>query len=122
MVVHGAGLDEITTTGETRVTELIGRTITDRTIRCSDYGFREVGTGDIAGGDAKENARILMDVLSGEKGPHRDIVLLNSGAAIYTAGKTCSIQEGITEAINAIDSGGAMEKLNALVDATGGVA
>ncbi len=122
MVVHGAGLDEISTTGETRVTELIGRTITDRTIRCSEYGFREVGTGDIAGGDAKENARILMDVLSGEKGPHRDIVLLNSGAAIYTAGKTCSIREGITEAINAIDSGGAMEKLNALVDATGGVA
>ena len=55
--------------------------------------------GDIAGGDARENARILIDVLSGEKGSHREIVLLNSGAAIYTAGRAGSIQEGITEAI-----------------------
>ena len=122
MVVHGAGLDEITTTGETRVTELSGRRITDRTIRCSDYGFEEVDAGDIAGGDASENARILTDVLSGEKGSHREIVLLNSGAAIYTAGKAGSIQEGITEANKSVDSGGAMEKLNALVDATGGMA
>lgn len=122
MVVHGAGLDEITTTGETRVTELSGRRITDRIIRCSDYGFDEVGAGDIAGGDPRENARILTDVLSGEKGSHRDIVLLNSGAAIYTAGRTASIQEGIAEAITTVDSGAAMEKLNALVDATGGVA
>lgn len=121
MVVHGAGLDEITTTGETRVTELSGRRITDRTIRCTDYGFAEVDAGDIAGGDAGENARILIDVLSGEKGPHREIVLLNSGAAIYTAGRAGSIQEGIREAIQSVDSGGAMEKLNSLVDATGGM-
>ncbi len=78
--------------------------------------------GDIAGGDASENARILTDVLSGEKGSHREIVLLNSGAAIYTAGKAGSIQEGITEAKRSVDSGCAMGKLNALVDATGGVA
>ncbi|MEI7432932.1 MAG: anthranilate phosphoribosyltransferase [Methanomicrobiales archaeon] len=122
MVVHGAGLDEITTTGETRVTELTGRLITERTIRCNDYGFEEVGAGDIAGGDASENARILTDVLSGEKGAHREIVLLNSGAAIYTAGKASSIQEGITEAVRSVDNGGAMGKLNALVDATGGMA
>ena len=122
MVVHGAGLDEITTTGETRVTELSGQRITDRTIRCSDYGFNEVEPVDIAGGDAGENARILVDILSGEKGSHREIVLLNSGAAIYTAGKATSIQDGISEAAISIDSGRAMEKLNALVDATGGVA
>ena len=119
MVVHGAGLDEITTTGETRVTELSGRQITDRIIRCSDYGFDEVDAGDLAGGDGRENARILIEVLSGEKGPHREIVLLNSGAAIYTAGKAGSIQEGIMEAIQSVDSGGAMEKLSALIDATG---
>jgi len=122
MVVHGAGLDEITTTGETQVTELSGSRITDRTIRCSDYGFDEVEVGDIAGGDAGVNARILIDVLSGEKGPHREIVLLNSGAAIYTAGRAGSIQEGITGAITSVDSGAAMGKLSALVDATGGVA
>jgi anthranilate phosphoribosyltransferase len=122
MVVHGAGLDEITTTGETRVTELSGRLITDRTIRCSDYGFEEVDAGDLVGGDASENARILTDVLSGEKGSHRDIVLLNSGAAIYIAGKAGSIWEGITEAKRSLDSGCAIGKLNALVDATGGVA
>jgi anthranilate phosphoribosyltransferase len=109
MVVHGAGLDEITTTGETRVTELSGHLITDRTIRCSDYGFEEVDAGDIAGGDAKENARILIDVLSGEKGPHREIVLLNSGAAIYTAGRAGSIQEGITEAIKSLTAGAQWE-------------
>ncbi len=122
MVVHGAGLDEITTTGETQVTELSGNQITDRIIRCSDYGFEEAKSGDIEGGDAKENARILTDVLSGEKGSHREIVLLNSGAAIYTAGRTASIQEGITEAILSIDSGRAMEKLHALIDATGSAA
>jgi anthranilate phosphoribosyltransferase len=121
MVVHGAGLDEITTAGETRVTELSGRRITDRTIRCTDYGFEEVDAGDIAGGDAGENAKILLDVLSGEKGPHREIVLLNSGAAIYTAGRAGSVQEGIIEAIQSVDSGRAFDKLNALVDATGGV-
>ena len=120
MIVHGDGLDEITTTGETRVTELSGSRITDRTIHCSDYGFDKVDPVDIAGGDSRENARILIDVLSGEKGPHREIVLLNSGAAIYTAGKAGSIQEGITEAIISIDTGEAMRKLNALVDATGG--
>jgi len=121
-VVHGAGLDEITTTGVTIVTELYGSRITDRTIRCSDYGFDEVDATDIAGGDAKVNARILIEVLSGEKGPHREIVLLNSGAAIYTAGKAASIQEGIIDAVKSVDSGRAMEKLNALIDATGGVA
>jgi len=81
-----------------------------------------VEVGDIAGGDAGENSRILLDVLSGEKGPHREIVLLNSGAAIYTAGRAGSIQEGITDAITSVDSGAAMGKLGALVDATGGVA
>jgi len=121
MVVHGAGLDEITTTGVTLVTELSGTRITDRTIRCSDYGYDEVDAADIAGGDAKVNARILIEVLSGEKGPHREIVLLNSGAAIYTAGKAASIQEGIIDAVKSVDSGRAMEKLNALIDATGGV-
>ena len=120
MIVHGDGLDEITTTGETLVTELSGSRITDRTIHCSDYGFDTVDPVDIAGGDSRENARILIDVLSGEKGPHREIVLLNSGAAIYTAGKAGSIQEGIMEAIISIDTGEAMRKLNALVDATGG--
>jgi anthranilate phosphoribosyltransferase len=120
MVVHGNGLDEITTTGETRVSELSGHRITDRVIHCRDYGFNEVDPVDIAGGDALENARILIDVLSGEKGPHREIVLLNSGAAIYTAGKAGSIQEGITKAVISIENGCAMEKLGALIDATGG--
>lgn len=119
MIVHGAGLDEITTTGETHVTELDAGRITDRTIRCSDFGFSGAGPGDIEGGDSRENAGILLSVLSGEKGAHRDIVLLNSGAAIYIAGKARSIREGIDKATNSVDNGLGMEKLGALVDATG---
>jgi anthranilate phosphoribosyltransferase len=122
MVVHGAGLDEITTTGETQVTELSGSRITDLTIRCTDFGFNEAEAGDIAGGNARENARILIDVLSGEKGAHQDIVLLNSGAAIYTAGKAGSIKAGIRMASESVNGGAAMEKLNALIEATGGMA
>jgi anthranilate phosphoribosyltransferase len=122
MVVHGNGLDEITTTGETQISELSGHRITSRTIHCRDYGFDEADPADIAGGDPRENARILIEVLSGEKGPHREIVLLNSGAAIYTAGKAGSIQEGVMKAVISIDNGSAMEKLSALLNATGGTA
>jgi anthranilate phosphoribosyltransferase len=122
MVVHGNGLDEITTTGETRVSELSGQGITDRIIHCRDYGFDEVDPVDIEGGDAGLNARILIEILSGEKGPHREIVLLNSGAAIYTAGMASSIKDGIKKAVVSIDDGRAMEKLSALVETTGGTA
>ena len=119
MVVHGAGLDEITTTGETRISCLSGGRIVDRTLHPGTYGIGEADPCDIAGGDAVENARILTAVLSGEKGAHRDIVILNSAAAICIAGRSSSIREGIGIAASAIDDGRAQMKLDQLVEASG---
>jgi anthranilate phosphoribosyltransferase len=120
MVVHGNGLDEITTTGDTCITELADGRLTSRVIRGDDYGLPPADPKDITGGDRKENARILIEIFNGERGAHRDIVLLNSGAAIYTAGRSSSIGSGITMAAGSIDSGAAMEKLGALINASGG--
>jgi anthranilate phosphoribosyltransferase len=120
MVVHGSGLDEITTTGETVVSELAGNIITHSVITPESCGFARTTPADLAGGDAQENARILRDVLSGRKGAARDIVLMNGGAAIYVGGRARSLEEGIAFAADSIDSGRALSKLEALVHATGG--
>jgi anthranilate phosphoribosyltransferase len=121
MVVHGNGMDEITTTGVTNISELRNGELTHGVISCLDYGIQEAALEDITGGDARENARILTDVLEGEKGARRDIVLLNAGAAIYTAGKAGDIRSGVDAASRSIDSGRAMEKLSALVGVTGDI-
>jgi anthranilate phosphoribosyltransferase len=119
-VVHGSdGMDEITTIGPTTVTELKNGELNEFTIIASDYGIREAHPEDIVGGDAGRNARILTDVIDGEKGACRDIVLLNAGAAIYTAGKACSIREGIDAAVVSIDSGNAGERLASLIELAG---
>ena len=120
MVVHGSGLDEITTTGETDVAELNGTTITTYTIAPETYGIARAERADLSGGDSAVNARILLDVLEGETGAARDIVLLNAGAAIYVGGKARDLGEGIGCAAGSIDSGMARAKLYALVDATRG--
>jgi anthranilate phosphoribosyltransferase len=120
MVVHGSGLDEITTTGETVVSELAGSAITHYVIAPESYGFARAMPADVAGGDARKNARILRDVLSGRKGAARDIVLMNGGAAIYVGGRAPTLPEGIALAAESIDSGHALGKLEALVHATRG--
>jgi anthranilate phosphoribosyltransferase len=117
MVVHGNGLDEITTTGETLVAELGDGTIRSYTIRCETFGISPARLADIAGGDADENARIVREVLQGEKGAARDIVLMNAGAAIYIGGLARDLHEGIRLAAISIDSGNASARLDALVDA-----
>jgi len=122
MVVHGEGMDEITTTGVTCISELQDRTIRDYTIDSLDFGIPRAETGDLAGGDAAENARILLAVLEGERGAHRDIVVLNAGAAIYIGGAAGSIAEGIGRAEQAVDSGSALGKLNRLIEVTGSMA
>jgi anthranilate phosphoribosyltransferase len=119
MVVHGNGMDEITTTGTTKITELKNGELYHGVISCSDYGIPVAYPEDIAGGDARENASILTGVLEGEKGACRDIVVLNAGAAIYTAGKTGSIRKGVEMASLSVDSGNAMEKLSSLIEVTG---
>lgn len=122
MVVHGSGLDEITTTGETIVAELDAGSIRTYTIRCEDFGIAPAALADLAGGDANENARILRGVLEGERGAARDIVLLNAAAAIYVGGQARNLREGIGRAGTSIDSGRALEKLAALVEAMRGAA
>jgi anthranilate phosphoribosyltransferase len=120
MVVHGNGMDEITTTGTTKITELKNGELSHGVINCLDYGIPNAFPEDIAGGDARLNARILTDVLEGEKGACRDIVVLNAGAAIYTAGRCESVREGVELAVLSIDSGKAMNKFSSLIEVTGG--
>lgn len=122
MVVHGSGLDEITTTGETIVAELDNGTIQTYTIRCNTFGIAPAQPADLEGGDAQKNARIIRDILQGERGAARDIVLMNAGAAIYVGGLGQDLHEGIRLATTSIDSGNASARLNALVDATRDVA
>jgi len=115
LVVHAEdGLDEITTTALTSVSELRKGKIINYQINPQDFGIKKAGLKDISGGSASRNAEILLDILSGTTGPRRDIILLNSAAAIYAADKAPSLQEGITLASASLDSGRAMEKLRLL--------
>jgi anthranilate phosphoribosyltransferase len=122
MVVHGCGLDEMTTTGETIVSELGDGSIHRYVITPEPYGIARAEASDLLGGDPATNARILSDVLGGEKGAARDIVLLNAGAAVYIGGKARDLREGIGQAAGSIDAGAALEKLHALIEATQGAA
>jgi anthranilate phosphoribosyltransferase len=122
MVVHGSGLDEMTTTGETIVSELQTGSIHRYVITPEQYGIERAAPSDLSGGDPAVNARILCEVLGGERGAARDIVLLNAGAAVYIGGKARDLHEGIVRAAGSIDSGAALEKLTALVAASRGAA
>jgi len=118
-VVHGAdGLDEISTTGYTKVSE--GRDGTVRTfhVHPGDFGLKKATLPAIAGGDARTNAKILVEMLRGEPGPVRDIVLLNAGAGLFVAGRAGSVREGIAASAAAVDSGRALGALEALVRVT----
>jgi len=118
MVVHGGGLDEITTTGPTRVAEVGAGGIREYRIEPGDFGIPLSDMSDLRGGDAAENARILREVLSGEHGAARDAVLLNAGAAISLGGPARSMAGGISLAEEAIDSGTAIEKLESFLRGT----
>ena len=120
LVAHGLdGLDEISTVGETQISELKDGRVETYTIAPEDYGFSRVLPKALSGGDAEFNAGLARDILTGaEKGPRRDIVLLNAGAAIYAGGKADSIKEGIELARQSITSGRAYEKLLALAAET----
>ncbi|PWL44140.1 MAG: bifunctional glutamine amidotransferase/anthranilate phosphoribosyltransferase [Clostridiales bacterium] len=124
MLVHGEdGLDEISISGPTKVCEIREGKLIKYAIRPSEFGVLEGKLDEIVGGTAEENARITVDILSGkERGPRRGIVLMNAGCALYTAGAASSIGEGIEMAKKSIDSGAALEKLNALKDKTNALA
>jgi len=115
LVVHGLdGLDEITTTTFTKICELKNKKLRSYKISPSDFGIKKSRLKDLEGGSAQDSARITLEILQGKKGPKRDIVLLNSGCAIYTADKAGSIKEGIELARQSIDSGSALRKLEEL--------
>ena len=118
MVVHGSGLDEITTTGATSVCELSNGSVRTYTLNPDAFGISPADLADLRGGDAQENARIIREILSGERGAYRDIVLLNAGAAICTGGQAADLHEGIGLAASSIDTGSAGGRLDALIEAT----
>jgi len=114
-VVHGMdGLDEITITDRTKVSELRSGTVNDYFIHPSDLDLPAGRREDLRGGDAKENAAITIEVLQGKAGPRRDIVLLNAAAGLTAAGKAEDLRDGIRLAGESIDSGAAMQKLEEL--------
>lgn len=118
-VVHGNdGLDEITLTVSTRVSELKDGNIKTYDISPEDFGLARCGPEELKGGTSQENAVITKDILSGKKGPKRDIVLLNASAAIAAAGHADNIKDGIKIAEESIDSGAAMLKLEGLIRET----
>ncbi|MBI2893756.1 MAG: anthranilate phosphoribosyltransferase [Deltaproteobacteria bacterium] len=114
MVVHGGGLDEVAPSGPTRVAELDGGSVRETELSPRDFGIAEHPIGEIAGGDASTNARIIEDVLAGQPGPHRDMTILNAAAALMAAEVTQEPREAARRAAEAIDSGAATAKLAAL--------
>lgn len=116
-VVSGRdNMDEITTTGETVISEIKDGSVTTFVVKPEDFGMARATLEDLKGGDGTANAQITKDILSGrEKGAKRDIVLLNAGATLYVGGVADSIEAGIRLAAQTIDSGKATEILNNLV-------
>ncbi|MGA1792289.1 MAG: anthranilate phosphoribosyltransferase [bacterium] len=115
MVVHGMdGLDEISNTGPTQVSELKNGEITTYQIKPKDFGISIAKPESLKGGEAGENARLCEAILGGEKGPKMDICLMNAGAAIYVSDLAEDLAQGIEKARESIDSGAAMARLEAM--------
>ena len=117
LVVHGSdGLDEITLTGPTQVSELRDGQVSTRQIDPRDFGLQQVPAEALQGGDAAYNARILREVLDGREGPRRDVVLINAAAAIAVGGRAEDMTAGLELARASIDSGRACRALDRLVE------
>ena len=119
LVVHGMdGLDEITITGITKIAEVRDGVVRKYEVMPELFGMKRAQMETLAGGDATANAAIIRAILSGEKSPKRDVVLLNAAAALVAAGRADSIMDGLPAAANSIDSGSAQTRLNKLVEFT----
>jgi anthranilate phosphoribosyltransferase len=117
-VVHGSGLDELTTAGVTAVAALNGGKVETFELVAEDVGLPPARLEDLRGGEPQHNARLMRDLLSGAGGPLRDIVLLNSGAALVVAGRASELADGIELAARALDSGAARQVLDDLIART----
>jgi anthranilate phosphoribosyltransferase len=115
-VVHGAdGLDEISNTGESRLSEVREGIVRTYTVQPEDFALPRASIKQLQGGDREQNAQIIRLLLEGEPGPRRDIVLMNAAAALVAGGRARDLKDGVTLAAHAIDSGAARGKLEALV-------
>jgi anthranilate phosphoribosyltransferase len=121
-VVHGAGLDEMTTTGETSVAEYRDGKVRLFTVTPDAVGLPRAALADLTGGAPAENARALRVMLEGEKGPYRDIVLLNTAAAFLVADLVETLREGVELAGAVIDDGRALAALDLMAAITRGEA
>ena len=118
-VVHGAdGIDEISTTGYTKVSECRAGSVNTFYVHPSDFDIAKGDPAALKGGNAAENAAIVRDVLAGTRGPRRDVVLLNAGVGLFVAGRVDTIKEGIAVVASAIDSGAAQQRLQQMVEAS----
>lgn len=116
-VVHGMdGLDEISNTAETKISEVRENKVETYCIKPEDFGIKRARLDDLLGGSVADNAQIIRKILGGDKGPKRDIVLLNASAALVAGGKARDFKEGLEAAARSIDSGAAQEKLERLVE------
>jgi len=119
VIVHGTdGMDEITITGETLVTELRSGEIHSYSVKPEDFGMSRAGIADIRGGDAEQNAGIIREILEGVAGPRRDIVVLNAAAALMASSRAKDLHEGVTMAGSVIDDQRAKMKLRQLIEFT----
>jgi anthranilate phosphoribosyltransferase len=115
-VVHGSdGLDELSTTGPNRVSHLAHGQVHTYTLDPLEYRIPRAQLDDLKGGDTEQNAVSFRRVLDGERGPHRDIVLLNAAACLFIAGLADSFPGALALAAESIDSGAARAKLDALI-------
>ncbi|HEY7498931.1 MAG TPA: anthranilate phosphoribosyltransferase [Vicinamibacterales bacterium] len=116
-VVHGAdGLDEISTTGYTKISEYRDGAVNTFYLHPADVGLPKANPDALRGGDASDNARIARDVLGGARGPARDIVLLNAAASLLIAGAVSTLDEGIRRSANALDDQRALQALQRLAE------
>ncbi len=122
-VVHGAdGIDEISTAGYTKVSECRAGAVHTFYIHPADFGIPKAMPADLQGGDAARNAAVVREILGGERGAPRDVVLLNAGVALFVAGRTASVRDGIARAAEAIDTGAAEATLGRMVRGSRGEA
>jgi anthranilate phosphoribosyltransferase len=116
------GLDEMSTSGRTRVVEVDGPDLRTYEVGPEDVGLATGSYGDVAGGTPEANAEVTRRILAGEPGPRRDLAVLNAGAAIFVAGRADTLEDGVRAAEAAVDSGAAAGALDALIALTGELA
>jgi anthranilate phosphoribosyltransferase len=118
VVSSNDGLDEMSTSGRTRVVEVDGPDLRSYEVGPEDVGLATASYGDVAGGTPEANAEVTRRILAGEPGPRRDLAVLNAGAAIFVAGRSDTLGDGVRAAEAAVDSGAAARSLDALIALT----